>query len=196
MHLLAREKSFLITQYTDIVATSELAASMRAQLQAQPISYTLSFAQRRHDPEWGCEDLDLTEIGTAESINHISRGTGVRRSQEAHQVPCLWSFQGTMSQTITNIKTCWGFVTTIADESRPITGTWCMGRETWLGVQENHSEVEACPSGWTRLWKVKPTPQMGPWPSCFVLGGEAGQAFCPAETGGNLKLRILWLCSI
>lgn len=51
MDLLAREKSFLITQYADIVATSELAASMRAQLQAQLISYTLSFAQRRHDPE-------------------------------------------------------------------------------------------------------------------------------------------------
>lgn len=80
MDLLAREKSFLITQYADIVATSELAASMRAQLQAQLISYTLSFAQRRHDPEWGCEDLDLTEIDTAESINHISRGTGVKRS--------------------------------------------------------------------------------------------------------------------
>ena len=94
-------------------------------------------------------------------------------SKEAHQVPCLWTFQGTIPQTITNIKVCWGFVTSIADKSRQITRSWCLEREVRLGVQGNYSEVEGCPSRWTWLWKVKPNPQMGPWISSFTPGREA-----------------------
>lgn len=139
--------------------------------------------------------LAWLEIGTAGSINHRSCGTGVSRSCEAHKVPCLSSFQGTMPQTIANTKTCWGFVTSIADESKEITRSWCLGRETQLEVQGNHSEVEGCPSKWTWLWKVKLTPQMGPRPSCFYRRSWS-RAFLPTRTGGNLKLCIPWLCSI
>lgn len=53
---------------------------MRAELQTQPASFTLSFPQRRHDPERGREDLVLKQADTADNISPISRGAGARRS--------------------------------------------------------------------------------------------------------------------